>query len=106
MSERAFFAGPEEQRRWLSLLLREDVWCVSEFLGPTGVSSLGPEQVHDLVFESGPSALQLFLGRRDLAPVPCWRPRADGRTTIDFARSRAVQYVPCTRSGDVLVEGR
>jgi hypothetical protein len=105
-SEIAFFAGPEEQRRWLYDTLGDTTWCVAEHTRDQRVTGVDRSQVDELTFERDPLSLQLFLGRRDLCDAPVWRETADGRPTVDFVRSRAVQYVPATIAQDVMIEGR
>ena len=94
-----FFATPEEQLDWLRELLSGDrVWCVVRTLPPNwGIELVASARLLrqlSLTKSDATGGTQVFLGRKDLVPVPIWRTEDNGGRDIDFIRSQAIQYSP------------
>jgi hypothetical protein len=100
-----FFATAREQREWLIEVLTDSViWALTESVTPGQFERLSVATLSELSFAGREYTTRVFIGRADLSEEPLFETRP-GRLELDFAKSRAVQFVPSTETGDTIIEG-
>ena len=103
---------PNEQVRWIERLLTDEhVWCVVDQFPPNRTIELvtGREFLYEIRFSKPDErgGMQLFFGRRDVAPSPIWRTTEAGIRKLSLIASQAIQYVPSMIIGEqILLEGQ
>ena len=101
----AFFAGLDEQAKWLSGVASTwDGWCAWPDEDAKDIVIRPLAEAARLLTVSEKVPQRIFLGRADLAR-PVWRLGGAGRS-LDLTESQAVQLVPAVRRGGILLEGR
>lgn len=107
-SQLSFFALPHEQINCLSSILTDANWILLwSALDRFTYRKILPREINAQNFNVGvEDEWMLFIGFVDVVSNPQFIP-SDGRYTLDFAASCAVQYVPSFVANDnILLEGR